>query len=45
MGVLLSYRAKTKLMTGRINRAFGYGVVLICTAKEVLDDERNNDEE
>ena len=33
-------RAKTKLMTERINRAHGYGAILICTAKEVLDDEQ-----
>jgi len=32
-------RAKTKLLTERINRAQGYGTVVICTAKEVLDDE------
>jgi len=32
-------RAKTKLMTERINRELGYGTILICTAKEVLDDE------
>jgi hypothetical protein len=32
-------RAKTKLLTERINRIHGYGAVLICTAKEVLEDE------
>jgi hypothetical protein len=32
-------RAKTKLLTDRINNRKGYGSVLICTAKEVLDDE------
>jgi len=32
-------RAKTKLLTGRINHAQGYGTAVICTAKEVLDDE------
>jgi hypothetical protein len=37
-------RAKTKLMTERINRAYGYGAILICTAKEVLDDEQYNEE-
>jgi predicted nucleic acid-binding protein len=32
-------RAKTKLLTGRVNSEHNYGTVLICTAKEVLDDE------
>jgi hypothetical protein len=32
-------RAKTKLLTDRINNQKGYGSVLICTAKEVLEDE------
>jgi hypothetical protein len=32
-------RAKTKLLTDRINHKKGYGSVLICTAKEVLEDE------
>jgi hypothetical protein len=32
-------RAKTKLLTGRINSEKGYGAIVICTAKEVLDDE------
>ena len=32
-------RAKTKLLTGRINNELGYTTVLICTAKEVLEDE------
>jgi len=32
-------RAKTKLLTSRVNQAHGYGSVLICTSKEVLDDE------
>jgi len=32
-------RAKTKLLTGRINSEKGYGTVVICTAKEVLEDE------
>ena len=36
-------RAKTKLLTGRINSEKGYSNIVICTAKEVLDDE--NDEE
>jgi hypothetical protein len=30
-------RAKTKLMTERINRVCGYETILICTAKEVLE--------
>ena len=34
-------RAKTKLLTARINNAEGFGTVVICTAKEVLDDEQN----
>ena len=37
-------RAKTKLLTERINREHGYGTVLICTAKEVLEDEQSNEE-
>ena len=37
-------RLKTKILTEKINRAEGYGVVAICTAKEVLDDERHNEE-
>jgi hypothetical protein len=32
-------RAKTKLLINRINSENGYGAVVICTAKEVLDDE------
>ena len=32
-------RAKTKIMTTIINRNEGYNGVVICTAKEVLDDE------
>jgi predicted nucleic acid-binding protein len=36
-------RAKTKLQTSRINNAEGYGTVVICTAKEVLDDEQNDE--
>lgn len=42
---LLSYnyqhinRAKTKLLTDRLNNQKGYGSILICTAKEVLEDE------
>ena len=36
-------RAKTKLLTGRINSKKGYGTVLICTAKEVLEDEANEE--
>ena len=34
-------RAKTKLLTERINRTKGYGTVVICTAKEVLEDEQD----
>jgi hypothetical protein len=36
-------RAKTKLQTGRINNAEGYGTILICTEKEVLDDGQNDE--
>ena len=32
-------RAKTKLLTERVNREHGYGTVVICTAREVLNDE------
>jgi predicted nucleic acid-binding protein len=32
-------RVKTKLLTGRINSEHHYGTAVICTAKEVLDDE------
>ena len=32
-------KAKTKLLTGRINNMEGYGSPVICTAKEVLEDE------
>jgi len=32
-------RAKTKLLTTRVNSEHNYGTVVICTAKEVLDDE------
>ena len=32
-------RTKTKLLTERINRDEGYGSVIICTAKEALEDE------
>jgi len=35
-------RAKTKLLTERINRNEGYGSVIICTAKEALEDEQPN---
>ena len=31
-------KAKTKLLTARINNVEGYGAVVICTAKEVLED-------
>jgi hypothetical protein len=33
-------RAKTKLLTDRINNEEGYSSVFICTAKEVLGDEQ-----
>lgn len=36
-------RAKTKLLTARINCQYNYGATLICTAKEVLDDEYQQD--
>jgi hypothetical protein len=32
-------RVKTKLLTGRVNSEHNYGTAVICTAKEVLDDE------
>jgi hypothetical protein len=32
-------KAKTKLLTARVNSEHNYGAVIICTAKEVLDDE------
>ena len=31
-------RAKTKILTARVNRDEGYSGIVICTAKEVLDD-------
>ena len=34
-------RAKTKLLTAKINSAEGYEPVVICTAKEVLEDEQD----
>ena len=37
-------RAKTKLLTDRINHEKGYGSVLICTAKEVLADDQYSEE-
>jgi hypothetical protein len=37
-------RAKTKLLTSRINIEEGYGPIVICTAKEVLDDEQYDEE-
>ncbi|MDR3305642.1 MAG: PIN domain-containing protein [Clostridiales Family XIII bacterium] len=37
-------RAKTKLFAGRINSENGYETVVICTAKEVLEDEYNDEE-
>ncbi|MDR2523487.1 MAG: recombinase family protein [Synergistaceae bacterium] len=36
-------RLNTKIQTGRVNRAEGYNGVMICTAKEVLDNERRPD--
>jgi hypothetical protein len=33
-------RAKTKLLTSRINSENGYGTVVSCTAREVLDDDK-----
>jgi hypothetical protein len=36
-------RAKTKLLTDRINNKKGYVSVLICTAKEVLEDEHTDE--
>jgi hypothetical protein len=38
-------RVKTKLLTDRINHEMGYGAIVICTAKEVLEDEQSNKEE
>ena len=32
-------RVSTKLMTVRVNNEEGYGSIVICTAKEVLEDE------
>ena len=32
-------RVSTKLMTARVNNAEGYGSVVICTAKEVLEND------
>lgn len=32
-------RVKTKVLTGRVNSEHYYGAVVICTAKEVFDDE------
>jgi hypothetical protein len=37
-------RVKTKLLTGHINKGKGYGTVVICTAKEVLEDEQHTEE-
>ena len=47
---LLSYnfqhinRIKTKLLTEKINHEKGYKGIVICTAKEVLEDEQYNEE-
>ena len=35
---------KTKLLTSRINNDEGYSSVVICTAKEVLDDEQDDED-
>ena len=35
-------RAKTKILTGAVNREEGYNGIVICTAKEVLDDEHED---
>ena len=32
-------RVKTKLLTERVNHKEGYGGIVICTAKEILEDE------
>ena len=32
-------RAKTKILTAHVNRGAGYNSIVICTAKEVLDDD------
>ena len=32
-------RTKTKILTARINHGAGYNSVVICTSKEVLDDD------
>jgi hypothetical protein len=32
-------RLKTKMLTGRVNRVEGYKEIIICTAREVLEDE------
>ena len=37
-------RVKTKLLTERVNRKKGYGTVVICTAKEVLEDEQASEQ-
>jgi hypothetical protein len=37
-------RVKTKLLTDRVNNEKGYGSVVICTAKEVLEDEQYGEE-
>jgi hypothetical protein len=34
---------RTKMHTERVNRAEGYQGIVICTAKEVLDDEGQQD--
>jgi hypothetical protein len=36
-------RVRTKIMTARVNKAEGYGSVVICTAKEILDNDTGLD--
>ena len=35
-------RAKTRILTAAVNHEEGYNSVVICTAKEVLDDEQED---
>jgi DNA-binding transcriptional regulator LsrR (DeoR family) len=37
-------RVKTKLLTDRVNREKGYGTIVICTAKEILEDGQYSEE-
>jgi hypothetical protein len=49
MDCILSYnfqhinRLKTKVLTEQVNREEGYKGIVICTAKEVLDDEQQDE--